>query len=144
MEDEVVSVYLLLLPVSTAVEGLQNLGALSDKVLSAYLCTPWYIITYSSSPCPNPLYSCSTNSVTLNYNSTYVQSILLLHTLAHCWILLHTLAYSCTLLDTLAHCWILLYTVGYSCTLLDTLAYSCILLHTLVHYRKTSLRWAKC
>ena len=144
MEDEVVSVYLLLLPVSTAVEGLQNLGALSDKVLSAYLCTPWYTVTYSSSPCPHPLYSCSTNSVTLNYNSTYVQSILLLHTLAH----------SCTLLDTLAHCWmllhtvgyscILLHTVGYSCILLHTVGYSCILLHTLVHYRKTSLRWAKC
>ena len=101
MGDEVVSVYLLLPPVSTAVEGLQNLGALSDKVLSAYLCTPWYTVTYSSSACPNPLYSCSTNSVTLNYNSTYVQSILLLHTLAYSCTLLHTLAHSCTLQEDL-------------------------------------------
>ena len=127
MEDEVVSVYLLLPPVSTAVEGLQNLGALSDKVLSAYLCTPWYTVTYSSSPCPNPLYSCSTNSVTLNYNSTYVQSILLLHTLAYSCTLLDTFAYSCTLLHTLAHCWILLHTLAHSCIFLHTLAHSCTL-----------------
>lgn len=47
MGDEVESVSLLPPPVSTAVEGLQNLGALSDKVLSVYLCTSLYTVTYN-------------------------------------------------------------------------------------------------
>lgn len=78
MGDEVESVSLLLPPVSTAVEGLQNLGALSDKVLSAYFCASLYTITDNWYTCPDPLKtSCSTECA--------------VYTTAHTCILLHTL-----------------------------------------------------